>query len=285
MQSVAIIADSHDWHSQQIESSLKKRGCRVIKLKFNELQANFQRGKFFLNPELKKIKGVWLRFINNGTLEEITTKLTFLHLLEKVGVYIHNSPKTIEMTVDKVRTTGLLQIASINSPNTLVKIGKIKKFRKNNYLLKPIFGSQGKNIAFVKNKSNLSKNKPVGNVSYLQDFIGDLNQKKHWDVRVLVSNHKHVTSMKRSSKKILTNAYQGAVIEKFAITDEVKKMCIEVSKLFKLGYGGIDIKKNKGKYYILEVNSIPSWKAIQKITKKNITEVLVSDFLKVLKYK
>ena len=51
---------------------------------FDELQANFQKGKFFLNPELKKIKGVWLRFINNGTLEEITTKLTFLHLLEKV---------------------------------------------------------------------------------------------------------------------------------------------------------------------------------------------------------
>ena len=149
-------------------------------------------------------------------------------------------------------------------------------------MLKPIFGSQGKNISFIKNKLNLSKTKPIGNVSYLQDFIGDLNQKKHWDVRVLVSNHKHITSMKRSSKKIFTNAYQGAALEKFAITDEVKKMCIKVSKLFKLGYGGIDIKKNKGKYYVLEVNSIPSWKAIQNISKKNITEVLVSDFLKVL---
>ena len=114
MLSIAIIGDLQDWHSQQIESSLKKRGCRVIKFKFDELQANFQKGKFFLNPELKKVKGVWLRFINNGTLEEITTKLTFLHLLEKIGVYIHNSPKTIEMTVDKVRTTGLLEIASIN---------------------------------------------------------------------------------------------------------------------------------------------------------------------------
>ena len=89
--------------------------------------------------------------------------------------------------------------------------------------------------------------------------------------------------MKRSSKKIFTNAYQGAVLEKFAISEEVKRMCIKVSKLFKLGYGGIDIKKNKGKYYVLEVNSIPSWKAIQKTSEKNITEVLVNDFLKVLK--
>ena len=72
------------------------------------------------------------------------------------------------------------------------------------------------------------------------------------------------------------------MLEKFAITDEVKKMCIKVSKLFKLGYGGIDIKRNRGKYYVLEVNSIPSWKAIQNTSKKNITEVLVSDFLKAL---
>tara|TARA_Y100001954_G_scaffold135732_1_gene144819 strand:+ start:333 stop:608 length:276 start_codon:yes stop_codon:yes gene_type:complete len=91
--------------------------------------------------------------------------------------------------------------------------------------------------------------------------------------------------MKRSSKKILTNAYQGAILDEFDITDEVKKMCIKVSKLFKLGYGGIDIKKYKGKYYVLEVNSIPSWKAIQKTNKKNITEVLVNDFLKKLEKK
>ena len=70
---IAIIGDIHDWHSQEIESSLKKRGCRVIKLKFNELQANFQRGKFFLNPELKRVKGVWLRFIYKGTWYLATT--------------------------------------------------------------------------------------------------------------------------------------------------------------------------------------------------------------------
>ena len=34
------------------------------------------------------------------------------------------------------------------------------------------------------------------------------------------------------------------------------------------------------KLSVLEVNSIPSWKAIQKTNKKNITEVLVDDFLK-----
>ena len=47
------------------------------------------------------------------------------------------------MTVDKVRTTGLLEIASINSPNTLVKIGKIKKLKKKKLFAKTNFWITG----------------------------------------------------------------------------------------------------------------------------------------------
>ena len=111
------------------ETNLKNKGCKVLKIKFDELKAKFSRKGFFLNPELMKIDGVWLRYINNGTLEEITTKLTFIHLLEEIGIYVHNSPKVIETTVDKVRTTGLLKINEINSPNTTVEIGEINQFK------------------------------------------------------------------------------------------------------------------------------------------------------------
>ena len=57
----------------------------------------------------------------------------------------------------------------------------------------------------------------------------------------------------------------------------------KVSKLFNLGYGGIDIKFFKNEYYVLEVNSIPSWKSVQKIENKNISEILVEDFIKNMK--
>ena len=69
-----------------------------------------------------------------------------MHLLEETGIYIHNSPKVIETTVDKVRTTDLKKINEINSPQTIVEIENTR-FKKRNYLLKPIFGSQGKDIS------------------------------------------------------------------------------------------------------------------------------------------
>ena len=42
----------------------------------------------------------------------------------------------------------------------------------------------------------------------------------------------------------------------------------KVSKLLNLGYAGIDIKFDKKKLAIFEINGIPSWKGIQKIEKQ-----------------
>ena len=84
-------------------------------------------------------------------MEEITTKLTYLHLLNDLKIYIHNSADTIEKTVDKVRTSGLLKLNGIPSPDTHIWIGKKqKKIIKKDSLLKPIFGSQGKGIILIK---------------------------------------------------------------------------------------------------------------------------------------
>ena len=281
MYSIAIVSDIHDWHSKQIESNLIKKNCEVFKIKYDELEANFNiKENFFLNRKLKKVDAVWLRFIKNGTLEEITTKLTFMHLLENNGVYVHNSPKTIEKTVDKVRTTGILTINNILTPNTKVTFKSPLKIRdKTNYLLKPIFGSQGKNIILINNLDKLYKTNAIGNVYYLQEFIGNINDKEFWDIRVLVSNHKPISVMKRTSKQIFTNAYQGASTEKLTFNKELSYLTRRVSKLFELGYGGIDIKVFKKKFYVLEVNSIPSWKAIQNIEDRDISEILVNDFL------
>ena len=63
----------------------------------------------------------------------------------------------------------------------------------------------------------------------------------------------------------------------------IEEICKKISRIFKLGYGGIDIKIFEEKIYVLEVNSIPSWKMIQKTTKKNISEILVEDFIKNLR--
>tara|TARA_B100001559_G_C16481516_1_gene613994 strand:+ start:847 stop:1722 length:876 start_codon:yes stop_codon:yes gene_type:complete len=290
MQTIAIISDLHDWHSNQIELFLKQNKFKTVKVNFQELEFSFKKNRIFFenNKLLNNIKGVWVRFLKNGTIEEITTKLTILHLLDELKVYVHNSGLTIEKTVDKIRTTGILEVNNIKSPDTTIWFEKNKKnlnktfCKGTKYLVKPIFGSQGKNIFLVSNLSELRRIKAIGEVFYLQKFI-ESQEKEFSDIRVLVSNHRVVSSMERYSNHFITNVFQGAKYRQIILKKNIKDLCIKISKIFKLGYGGIDLKITKNDVFILEINSVPSWKAMQKISKINISEKLVKDFIRNVK--
>ena len=290
MQTIAIISDLHDWHSDQIEFFLKQHRFKTLKVTFQELKFSFKKNKIFFenNNLLNNINGIWVRFLKNGTIEEITTKLTILHLLDESKIYVHNSGLTIEKTVDKVRTTGILELNNIKSPKTTIWFAKNKKNLNNNfcnetkYLVKPIFGSQGKNIFLVNNFNELTKINAVGEVFYLQKFI-ESQEKEFTDIRVLVSNHSVISSMERYSNHFITNVFQGAKYRQIILKKNIKDLCIKLSKIFKLGYGGIDLKITKNDVFVLEINSVPSWKAMQKISKINISEKLVKDFIRNVK--
>ena len=290
MQTIAIISDLHDWHTDQIELFLKKNNFKTLKVTFQELKFSFKKNRIFFenNKLLNNINGIWVRFLKNGTIEEITTKLTILHLLDESKIYVHNSGLTIEKTVDKVRTTGILELNNIKSPETTIWFAKNKKNLNNNfcnetkYLVKPIFGSQGKNIFLVNNFNELTKINAVGEVFYLQKFI-ESQEKEFTDIRVLVSNHSVISSMERYSNHFITNVFQGAKYRQIILKKTIKDLCVKLSKIFKLGYGGIDLKITKNDVFVLEINSVPSWKAMQKISKINISEKLVKDFIRNVK--
>ncbi|MAR63550.1 MAG: hypothetical protein CMP43_00945 [Rickettsiales bacterium] len=288
MYKIGIISDVHDWHTDQIESSLKKRKCKITRIFFEDLIFSFKKNKinFFNNKNLSKFDGIWVRFINSGSIEEITTKLTILHLFKECKIYVHNSADVIEKTVDKVRSTGLLRINGFLTPDTYVWFEKKKTFFPKGVkkiLVKPIFGSQGKNIFMINKPEDVKGTEIIGGVFYVQEFINSEKKNIYSDIRVLVSNHRIVSAMERESKNFITNVYQGAKCKKIVINQKLRRLASKVSRLFNLGYAGIDIKIDKDKFSVLEINSVPSWKALQKIEKINISEVLVNDFLKKVK--
>ena len=120
MLQTAIISDLHDWHTEKLSFFLKKFGCKVKKLKFSDVRINISSKKKFFNSSLHNVDAVWVRYFDKGSLEEITTKLTILHLFKESNIYVHNSADVIEKTVDKVRTTGILGINGIYTPKTTV---------------------------------------------------------------------------------------------------------------------------------------------------------------------
>ena len=289
---VCIISDHHDWHSYNLKKEFLKKGAEVDLLYFSDISIiiNNQKSIILFKNKIIKYNGAWIRFISSGSIEEITFKLTTLHLMNEIGIYMHNPADVIEKSIDKSRTTAILKISGINSPNTWVlnnlneaeKIGK-KNIHKNiDLLVKPMLGSQGKGIELLKKISDLRIFAKKNNIFYLQKFIGCVENKTHFDYRVLVSNHKIISIIKRTSNNIITNAFQGANVERIDCFKQFIEISEKVSKIFKLSYGGLDLKIHRNKIYLIEINSIPSWKAMQTVEQRNITKILVADFLKLI---
>ena len=102
MNYILIISDIHDWHSKKIKFELQKLNYSVKLIKFDDLIVKLFKSKniIFYKQKPIKIRAVWVRFISNGTLEELTFKLSILHILRDSKIYIHNSAEIIEKTFE-----------------------------------------------------------------------------------------------------------------------------------------------------------------------------------------
>jgi glutathione synthase/RimK-type ligase-like ATP-grasp enzyme len=58
------------------------------------------------------------------------------------------------------------------------------------------------------------------------------------------------------------------------------ELAVSAAKAVDIDYCGVDIiQAVSSDYYVLEVNSIPSWRGLQSVTDFNIADVLADDFL------
>ena len=148
---------------------------------------------------------------------------------------------------------------------------------------KPLFGSEGKGLRVIKN-NKFKKNKEK--VYYLQKLedIKIKSVKKWQDFRILVCDNKIIASMIRKNKKKITNIGQGGKAFNFNADEKIKKISINAAKLVAADYAGLDLIKDRyGNYKVIEINSVPAWKGLQKTTNKNIASILAKTFVKKLK--
>ncbi len=293
IKNVIIFSDSHDWHSNQLKKELKKLNCKISCLSLDDCFINTDSKNNIYIPGFSKYlpDGCFVRTIGKGTFQQITRRLTILHVLKRLKVILFNDISCIENATDKSMTTFLLSHNKINTPDTWVperlnianKIIKKLKKKKLQGIWKPLFGSEGKGLKIIK-KNKLKENSEK--VYYLQK-LEDIKIKsiKEWqDFRILVCDNKIIASMIRKNKKKITNIRQGGKAFNFKADKKIKNISINAAKLINADYAGIDLIKDKyGNYKVIEINSVPAWKGLQKTTNKNIASILAKTFVKKLK--
>ena len=286
---VAIVTDDPGWHGRQLKEALAAHGLSSQYVSSMDCHMDIGEPGTEINlPGFEQHPlAVFVRGVPGGTLEQVIFRLNILHALSEMGIVVYNNPRGIERTVDKVMTSFLLKQAGIPTPGTWVCESKDKaefiyqqecgQGRK--LVSKPLFGSQGVGVHLLDAETGLVHDETFAGVYYLQSFI-DCGDKDSFDIRVFVINGKAQAAMTRRSTNWITNRAQGAECEALILDAELCRLSEAAVKAVGIDYGGVDlIPDTKGRLQVIEVNSIPAWWGLQKVTDFNIASSLIDDMV------
>jgi RimK family alpha-L-glutamate ligase len=203
-----------------------------------------------------------------------------LHRLESLGVRVVNSVSAIERTVDKYYTSFLLSDAGIPTPRTLVTedfdtaLAACREM--GDVVLKPLFGSEGKGMVRITDEETAYRVLRAWELNryvyYLQEYLPHFQE----DIRAFVVGDCVVAAMRRRGAGWKTNFSRGAEVQPVQLNAMMEELAVQGARVIDLDYAGVDLMHAEdGRTYVVEINSIPGWRGLQKTTNQNIAERII----------
>jgi RimK family alpha-L-glutamate ligase len=229
---------------------------------------------------------ILVRDMAGGSFEAVTLRLGVLHAAGEAGVLVWNDARAIERCVDKSMTSFLLARAGIPTPPAWAVESRdaaaaivAREAAGFPLVLKPLFGSQGRGLRLVRGPDDLPEPAAVRGVYYLQRFVG-VDRDGFRDFRLLVSRGRVVAAMARHSPGWITNVKQGGRPAAVVATAEMRDVAVRAAAAVGASFAGVDLLYDSdGKLTVLEVNSMPAWSGLQKVTSFDIAGALASDLI------
>ncbi len=286
---IVMFGDGRDWHGRSLTRAFKRRGITPLLAPLNTCGFSTETATGLAIPGLgdRLPKGAFVRFVPGGSFEEVTLYLGVLHALRELNVTVWNDARAIERCVDKSTTTFFLQRANIPTPRTFARVGRVEAEAITSAMLaaghklvqKPLFGAQGKGLRLLSSLADLASPEEVNGVYYLQEFVPPA-QKHHQDWRLFVCRGRVIAAMIRHGSSWITNIKQGARAKAAITSQELVDLAVGAATSVGADYAGVDIiQAPDGRFLVLEVNSMPAWNGLQRVTPVRISDHLVDAFL------
>ncbi|MBD3212329.1 MAG: RimK family alpha-L-glutamate ligase [Candidatus Lokiarchaeota archaeon] len=212
-------------------------------------------------------------------------------ILETKGYKVINNFECLNITGNKLLTSLKLIENNILTPNTYFAFKEepsmeaIDEQLHYPAIIKPIIGSWGRLIAKLEDqnsaRSNLECRESMGNILqkqyYLQEYLSSTDPKSPTDIRVFVVGDECVAAMGRYNPEedFRSNIALGGTAKKEEITDEIRKISLNASKAVNGEIVGVDLMVKEGKFYVIEVNGTPQFRAVSKASKINVANKIV----------
>lgn len=287
MARVAILVDEPDWHTRDLTRALVARGADVAAVSLAEVGFRTDTGQAPQLTGLGPMPDVaFVRVIATGSFEQVTKRLGALHGLRALGVPVTNDPRAIETCVDKSMTSFRLALAGIATPPTWTvesaasarALVTTEAGPGRPLVLKPLFGSQGRGLRLIETPADLPPADEVAGVHYLQRYVGATRDWHDW--RVFVIGDRAIAAMRRHGTGWRTNAAQGAHCEAITPTGAIADLACAALAATGAGHGGVDIIRDRaGDLTVLEVNSMPAWRALRRASGIDVAAALAEHVL------
>lgn len=318
---VAILSARSGWHTDELQRALAERGHTCRLLPYEGLVARFPRvrpagasrdvgdderagghdtsgapgeprrhdtrrqssardlssdGSSLLDAD-----AVLARIIPAGSLDQIIFRVDALHWLERRGVTVVNSARTIERCVDKFYTDALLRDAGLPTPETRVceradeAMAAVRELGE--VIIKPIFGSMGHGLVRVSDPDvawrvirPLEQSRAVFYVQRVVDHGGR-------DVRVFVVGQRVLAAIERQAVNgdWRSNVSRGALVRPVDLQAGWSALALRAAAAVGADYAGVDLLPSSEGPFVLEVNGIPGWQGLQGATRVDVAAAIV----------
>jgi len=283
------------WETQKLIEEFEKQGIKVRVVNPQDVDIFVDRDdrkSILVDGKSRLLPDFVIPRTGSGTTYFI--KAIIRHL-ERLGVILINGSDSIDNVKDKLYTQQVLGQSSLPVPKTLLVKHPINvEFVEKNIgypaIIKTLSGSFGAGVFLAENKKQLEQllkmaeiTKPSYNI-IIQEFIKDSFGK---DIRVFVLNGKVIGCMMRQStdEDFRANITRGGEGIPYQIDDEIEWLGGESARLLGLDIAGVDLLFDGDGYSICEVNSSPGFEGMDKYTKTNIAEQIVTYVKQKIGYK
>ncbi len=214
-------------------------------------------------------------------LNNVDLHISLIEQMEMSGLILFNRYSSILNAKNKVKTMQILDHYGIPIPRTIVIRRSddlqqaVKLLGGFPVIVKQPVGSFGAGVTIVESmralKSFLLWDQPM---YLLQQFV---KYSKGKDIRVFVVNGKVVGSMMRSAQKgeFRSNIELGGIGRPVELTEEEISIALRSVQALDLSYGGVDVMRGKEGPVVLEVNSNPGFKELEKVVEVSIAGAIV----------
>jgi ribosomal protein S6--L-glutamate ligase len=224
---------------------------------------------------LTEADGVLVRMMPPGSLEQVVFRMDALHRLVAAGVPVWNPPRAVEAAVDKYLALALLDDAGLPVPPTWTGQTASEALTafdslEGDVVVKPLFGSEGRGLVRVSDRElawrTLHALERLGAVLYLQQTIRHPGH----DIRVFVLRGHVLGAMRRfaGAGDWRTNVALGGRAEPIDVDFQARHLAVAAANVLGAEIAGVDLVEDldRGRLTILEVNAVPGWRALSRVT-------------------